>query len=375
MITEYILQIFPLVCIAIVMVLIALQNRNQDRFMSNCFGAIVGMTLASAIVVVMTLEGERFGNVALATVGAFLGYAIRPFCLYVFILLATRRFGKWEKIALIPLCLNVLIYASSVCFFYEPLAHLTFYYIPMETGSLEHVRGPLNLTSHILSALYLCWLVYLSIRRLRGKHRADAISILICATFVVAAVCIEMTGYGMGILNLTIGISSIFYYIFLLSEANRRDALTRLFDRKTYYADLKRFGHAVTGVIAIDMNGLKAINDTQGHEGGDEALSHIGACIEKAVCRRDNMYVYRIGGDEFTILCVKADEALLSSTASAIRESVAEKGYSVSIGYAFRASTLVPIDETIASADEAMYLDKARYYQTHTEIDRRRGRK
>ena len=372
-VAEYILQAFPVVCIAIVMIIIATQNYRQDRFMSGCFIAIVAMALTLVVTVICEGEGVKHGNIPVATVATFLGYAIRPFCLFIFILLAVRQFGLRERIALIPLVANALIYATSLFLFYEPIAQFTFHYELLPGGTLQHVRGPMNFTSHILCALYLAWVVYLSLGKLRGKHRSDAFSIIICAAFIVASVIIEMTGLTMGVLNITIAVSCIFYYLFLLSEANRRDALTHLFDRKTYYSDLQRFDRYITGVIAVDMNGLKAINDTKGHEGGDAALSAIADCIEKSCARK--MYIYRIGGDEFTILSLREKSEALTTTAEAIRANVESAGYSVSIGVAVRPGPFFPIDVTIAQADDAMYSDKARYYASHTEIDRRRNRK
>ena len=352
------------------MIIIALQNRRQDAFVSRCFLLIVGMVVVLSAVVIVETESVRFGQMVPAVLATFLGFAIRPFCLYVFILLAVRRFEKWEKLALIPLVVNVLLYATSFFLFSEPLSHLTFYYTVNPDGTLLFNRGSLNFFAHVLAAIYLLFLGYLSVRRLRGRHRADAISILICVAFTAGAVIIEMTGNAMGVLNLTIAIGGVFYYIFLLSEANRRDGLTHLFDRKTYYADIKRFDKAITGVIAIDMNGLKVLNDTQGHEGGDAALKTIGLCLEE--CCPHSMYIYRIGGDEFTILCHRGTLEEIALIGERIRAYVGEKGYSVSVGYAMRTPPSVSIDEAIAAADEAMYADKARYYQEHTELDRRR---
>ena len=107
-------------------------------------------------------------------------------------------------------------------------------------------------------------------------------------------------------LMLTIAIDMLVYYVFLLQQFTTRDQLTNLLNRQCYYADLEKLKDSLTALIAIDMNGLKEINDGKGHAEGDRALKAIAECFEKAVEQKH--HIYRIGGDEFTILCTGADE-------------------------------------------------------------------
>ncbi|MCR5348346.1 MAG: diguanylate cyclase [Bacilli bacterium] len=373
MLSLTLLQTFTLCCIAIVMVILCVQNLRSRRFVSVIFLLITGFTLALAALTVLERVGMETLNKPLATVACFLGYALRPLLLYFFIVLASRQFGAVEKWLLVPIGLNALVYASSLFTGVEWLEGLAFSYWVNEAGQLVHVRGALNFTSHFLALVYLIYLVYMSMGKLRGKHRYDAVSILICATFIVAAVVVEMMGWSMGVLNLTIMASVVFYYLFLLQEENRRDALTGLFDRKTFYLDLERFGHKVDGVIQIDMNGLKDLNDTYGHQAGDTALKAIGESIEKAVGKK--MYIYRVGGDEFTLLSVRENQENILKSIDMIRSCVEGQGYSVSIGYACAIVAGTSVDFLIKKADEMMYRDKAEYYQRHPDINRRRRNK
>ena len=116
------------------------------------------------------------------------------------------------------------------------------------------------------------------------------------------------------------------------------------------------------GVISIDCDGLKRINDTLGHQAGDEYI-RIAASVFKAALPRD-LKAYRVGGDEFI--------ALLPNTTQEEAETIAHKvqrnaelftlgGSSVSVSCG--ASTIETLNdnmlEALARADRNMYNDKA----------------
>ncbi|MGK8935662.1 diguanylate cyclase DgcJ [Pluralibacter gergoviae] len=94
---------------------------------------------------------------------------------------------------------------------------------------------------------------------------------------------------------------------------NVTDALTGLYNRKLLterlrnkIAALLERKIAIT-VIAIDCDGLKQINDLQGHHAGDRAIVLLGQAIGRSVRKSD--YGIRIGGDEFILILIDADEA------------------------------------------------------------------
>lgn len=91
-----------------------------------------------------------------------------------------------------------------------------------------------------------------------------------------------------------------------LERASRTDALTGVGNRRAFDETLSaalsaaaRQGHQVT-VVAVDLDGLKRINDTEGHAAGDAALLDIVRAFYSAL--RDEDTVFRVGGDEFVIL-------------------------------------------------------------------------
>ena len=147
----------------------------------------------------------------------------------------------------------------------------------------------------------------------------------------------------------------------LIDIPNRRGfmrALERLIDRVKRYDE-----HAA--MLFVDLDGLKAINDTFGHQAGDEALIQVARLLGSGVRKSD--LVARIGGDEFAILLVHSDDSNAHETASRLENLICGSDFShdgqpmplsVAIGVG-----MIEADDTaedvIARADEEMYRRKA----------------
>ena len=165
----------------------------------------------------------------------------------------------------------------------------------------------------------------------------------------------------------TIAVSLFVYYVFLILQLTKKDALTGLLNRQAYYAAIRN-PKDITAFLSIDMNGLKVINDTGGHHAGDVALETLAMCFFKAA--HSNMHVYRLGGDEFVILCKKTSEEDLHKLLDRINKNVSETKYSCSIGYSFSIDGSKPIAQMVKESDQMMYQNKAEYYKQNG-IERR----
>ena len=118
--------------------------------------------------------------------------------------------------------------------------------------------------------------------------------------------------------------------------------------------------NSITAYIAMDMNGLKEINDRDGHLAGDLALKTLADCFWTVAHHKHR--VYRIGGDEYAILCVDTPEEKVQELIRQTQEELEKTDYSCSIGYAMKqeGSTL---DTLYQSADEMLYQEKQKYYE------------
>jgi len=117
--------------------------------------------------------------------------------------------------------------------------------------------------------------------------------------------------------------------------------------------------------MMIDADGFKAINDTYGHDAGDEVLRQLSVGLKDTV-RNDDM-VCRLGGDEFLIICGNTSLDGAMQTAEKLRSAVsllrvaAGGGVwsgSISLGVAVRLEGMKSVDELLKTADESVYLAK-----------------
>ena len=142
------------------------------------------------------------------------------------------------------------------------------------------------------------------------------------------------------------------------------DALTGTLAR-SYFMEMARQSFSGGGaLLLVDADHFKRINDTYGHDVGDEALRVLGTTLKFAVPNLAS--VGRIGGEEFAIFLPKADEASAEKTAAAINAATRENGrivagkplgMTVSIGVAM----VIPgssLTLLFKEADETLYLAK-----------------
>lgn len=146
----------------------------------------------------------------------------------------------------------------------------------------------------------------------------------------------------------------------LLKELHRlsfRDELTGLLNRHSYEHDLKRISQEsidTMGVAYVDINSLKLINDTSGHEAGDRAITTCADLIMKAFDKN----VYRIGGDEFVILCPNMGNEEFNEKIEALRHSIEEAdNIDAAIGDVW-SKEFYHVLLLIREADKLMYQEK-----------------
>ncbi len=367
--SSYFVTNFPIFCICIAMGIVSFSHFKTNKKNSIYVFAILSLCLILSVTVYLDIYADQHANILLGTWMTYLGYVIRPVCIYFFIRMADRDRLLPTWIFYATMGLNALLYAPAL-FVGMEFAKVAYQYIVSgdTPAELLMVRGPLNYSSHILSALYLAYTIFISFRLISMKHRDDALVVLICAAFVVTAVVLEATQLAVNLLNFIIAISCVFYFFFVNRDVDRRDALTQLYNRKTYYEDVARNMARVAGVILFDMNGLKQLNDNQGHEEGDKAIRAISQAVLCSLLK--DMSAYRMGGDEFLILSLHSGEKELLHVAQDIQKKVDEAGYSVSFGIAYHQEK-EDVDTLVKRAEIEMYKDKSEYYRTH-HIERRR---
>ena len=148
------------------------------------------------------------------------------------------------------------------------------------------------------------------------------------------------------------------------------DGLTQAYNRtamevavKKYYSGEKILPKAM-GIVFADLNGLKVVNDNEGHEAGDKLLMRAAALLKIAF---GDYKVYRIGGDEFVILCPEIEEDRMNEQVEQLRglsDNTADVSFAIGTMYC---TGEYDINSAIQQADENMYKDKEEYYHSHPE--------
>lgn len=161
-----------------------------------------------------------------------------------------------------------------------------------------------------------------------------------------------------------------------LTYLSIHDPLTGLYNRTQFSLELERLQQpqfAPVGMIVGDLDGLKLINDTWGHQSGDSLLK-AAANILKQSCP-DNATVTRIGGDEFVLLLPSTTLATLENLCRTIALAIATYNQtsplsegivlSLSLGFALADSAYTDLQEVFKIADNNMYREKLNQSQSN----------
>lgn len=144
------------------------------------------------------------------------------------------------------------------------------------------------------------------------------------------------------------------------------DYLTGLKNRNAFEVDVANWeraeARACGGIVSVDLDGLKDLNDTFGHAAGDEAIKRAAAVVAGA-CAGEGM-VYRVGGDEFVACFFDLDDERAAAFARRVHEACAAeqvegRALSLSVGWALRAPG-EGMEDLLRRADASMYEEKKR---------------
>jgi len=147
------------------------------------------------------------------------------------------------------------------------------------------------------------------------------------------------------------------------SEA-RNDPLTGLANRRSLAEFLNCLNHSGFCFLIIDIDFFKKINDSYGHDVGDEVLQQLAITLKESI--RDTDLAARIGGEEFCIVFPNAEIDISLMLADKLRQAIAAQSFhtqagdidvTVSIGVSEHAANLSHSD-TFKAADQALYLSK-----------------
>lgn len=145
-----------------------------------------------------------------------------------------------------------------------------------------------------------------------------------------------------------------------LERLSTTDQLTGAGNRRGFTEYIRAVPDGIfLAFIFGDLNGLKRINDTQGHEAGDHLLQQ--AVRHMKALSGDNA-VFRMGGDEFMVIARNASEQQAQQLVRELLARYRSSGISMALGVVVCQTPIANIDEVLSQADREMYTDKERIY-------------
>ena len=154
-----------------------------------------------------------------------------------------------------------------------------------------------------------------------------------------------------------------------LENMSYKDALTKLGNRFLVEKFVKRLDkNKCIGAVYCDITGLKNVNDTQGHEAGDKLILRASDCLKKIF---SDYGIFRIGGDEFLVLCSEITEDDLYKKTEQLKECSKKSNSLMAVGAAWRENFYEGLDKLLTESEHNMYIDKSEYYRK-AGIERRK---
>lgn len=338
---------FACILICVFLIIFSLTDRSFERKVRNLFFISIFAVLILCITdSVQYIAASGTKPSLLRSITSATGYAFRPLTVYSMALIIKRNDNKIIKWYGIPFAVNAFFAYASIftgCIFW------------FDDMNAFH-RGVLSPLPYIVGGFYMLLMIHLNVQEFHKKNvSSEMVLVFVIVLISSVAVSLETVYEYKYILNSSIAVSLIFYYLYLYIQLYKRDALTNLLNRRSFYLDANDNKNKDMMIISLDMNNLKKINDEQGHAAGDKAILTIVNAIEDSLvsgCR-----LYRVGGDEFMIFYKNGTYNQTVAMIDNIKKKLESTDYSIAAGYALYSGDN-RFDEVCSKSDEMMYEDK-----------------
>ena len=149
-----------------------------------------------------------------------------------------------------------------------------------------------------------------------------------------------------------------------LREFANYDILTGMQNRNAYESNRSQWARRCEvslSCVYVDVNGLHELNNTSGHEKGDQMLQTVAQEMRQ-LFGRDKCY--RTGGDEFVAFVLDSQYAAVRAKTEDLLHALERKGYSAAIGVASQSAGGIDVDVLVKLAEKRMYAAKEEHYRT-----------
>ncbi|MEA4894551.1 MAG: diguanylate cyclase [Oscillospiraceae bacterium] len=363
------INIFSLVLLAIIIVNMYSRTReylpDQKLFFYICFSVAVIIILDSAQWLCDGHPGLLIYYVNYISNTFYYALQMLPYllwCLYVRykIKMDIKETLKAKWLLLIPFFINILL-TIITCF------NGLFFYI--DSRNYYH-RGDYFWISVVMTYSYFIYaLLYLFLNR-RKTERDIFTSLIVFTLPPLIGSIIQVFHFGIALIWPGISVSLLIIYINIQKNQLYTDHLTGLYNRRLLDMHLdeclkNNYKHDRIGVLMLDIDDFKQINDAYGHLAGDQALVDTAGILKKSGGK--GAFIARYGGDEFVVIAPACDISELERIAEEIEKNIeafnkqdsAMYTVHLSIGYeVFECSGNLSKFDVLARIDKQMYEKK-----------------
>lgn len=421
-------------CVLFVLFNVFDPSLNSYKALGGTYMDIVSMAILTILVISLAFEKDEPGRTTKLFLGLMLGTKWALFFDFMtWSLDGTLEYGDWTFVFTIAsLCSGAILgcifvlYLSSymidvyglkaswirakICAILNAIAFLLTITLAVTHQAFEFVDGHYTVGAlyDVITVIPVLTLIYMTCyiikhRKIIGAH--DVIAVCVYIFIMIVGALIE-AAYGIGTSYVSITIADVVIFVMLQNKLIERtkkqqeilaekvdeekknvekwikksntDEVTGFFNRHAYEDDMFLIENEVRAenfvYVSMDVNGLKVVNDTLGHEAGDELI--VGACSCMSKCFGQYGKLYRTGGDEFVAL-IYATEPQLEKLEKDF-EQVTEEWHgklieyvTVSYGYVTQKEAgNMSLHQMAVLADKRMYENKTMYYRKKG-IDRR----
>ncbi|MCH5275715.1 MAG: GGDEF domain-containing protein [Lachnospiraceae bacterium] len=353
---SYLLVMFAL----IFGVSLAFRSHYVNKYKNRYFICAVLVNIGILIGEIGTYIGEHGNLRYIHIIANILTYSLAPLLPYCIVLMNRKCWKRNEKIAMIPAVVVILIALTT------QYTGLLFYV----DKANQYSRGPFFLISLAVCMLYFLMLTITSFREYRDADFSEKAYLFAILLLAVGGVFLQVILPQVLSMWTTTGISLLLYYTFVLESTNKYDVLTGVHNRRAFDSHKTNLCLGKDyELIVFDINGLKPVNDNMGHEKGDKLIMGVAGVLAKSFYGIGK--IYRIGGDEFCVICEERNEAKINAALLEMEQNIrrANKNskdqivLSVSYGMEIhRADDERNYHEIFNAADEKMYRMKQAFY-------------
>ncbi len=362
---QYDVNIFA--ALLLVIILVAMYSRRDSfHFSARLFQSLIVVNVFMLVLEILSWHFDRRPG----AVSWYLNYTIN----WIFL---------WLSPLIVPLWASYIDFRIHGC--RERLRRRLYYMHPMIVSTVllvitlfeplvfqlspdnVYARGPAIWVNLAVSYAVLLYVVYMAARKRHELQTRLITAILLFAAIPAVGALVQMLFLGVLTIWPLMAIVIVLTYVFLENYNASIDHLTGLFNRIRVdeYVHSLMDGRQPFGIVVVDLDDFKAINDNHGHHQGDKALMLFAMAMGEVF--RDDRMLARFGGDEFLVVTRSTDHAEIAALEDVLAKRVEElrrqAGHDFDVTFSFGYSVYDPASATtyeqlFITADQQMYMRK-----------------